>query len=354
MEKKVAVILVNYQDYAKKYLADCYHGLSRQDYGGPLKVLLVDNASTEASFTYLKQTAPSVEIIRNVNNDGFAKGNNDAMKLALAWGYDYIFLLNLDTIIDPDAISHLVAVMEDDLEIGAAQAKLLLHPETDRINSLGNATHFLGFGYCLGYRELASHHQDLTVKDIFYPSGAAVMFRATALRRVGLFDERFWMYNEDQDLGWRLWLLGYRCVLVPQALVYHRYEFSRSISKYYYMDRNRLLAILKNYRLATLLLVIPAGIIMELGLAVFALRSGWLKKKLAVWGFFLNPFNWSEIIRSRQEVQRQRVRRDREMIRLMSGTISYQEVASWPLKIANFGLSIYWFVIKKIIFLLYI
>jgi len=228
----------------------------------------------------------------------------------------------------------------------------LLHPETDKINSLGNATHFLGFGYCLGYRDLATKHQDLRVKDIFYPSGAAVLFRAEALNKVGLFDERFWMYNEDQDLGWRLWLSGYKIVLAPAALVYHRYEFSRSISKYYYMDRNRILAILKNYHWLTLLLIIPAGIIMELGLAFFALKSGWFKKKLAVWGYFLNPFHWVYIIKARGAIQKKRVLKEKEIVKMISGRIWYQEVDSPLLRLANVFLSIYWFCIKRLIILL--
>ncbi len=352
MEKKIAVILVNYQEYAKKYLQDCYRGLLHQDYRGELKIMIVDNASTSESFEYLQNNAPQAEIIKNEHNDGFAKGNNDAIKLALAWGYDYIFLLNMDTIIELNAISELVKVLEEDNSRGAVQAKLLLHPETDKINSLGNATHFLGFGYCLGYRDLAAKYQDLSVKNIFYPSGAAVLFRAEALNKVGLFDERFWMYNEDQDLGWRLWLSGYKIVLAPTALVYHRYEFSRSISKYYYMDRNRILAILKNYHWLTLLLIIPAGIVMELGLAFFALKSGWFKKKLAVWGYFLNPFHWVYIIKARNSIQKKRTLKEKEIVKMISGRIWYQEVDSPLLRLANVFLSIYWFCIKRLIILL--
>jgi len=349
MEKKVAVILVNFRDYANKYLADCYASLLNQDYSGPIKLMIVDNASTPESQAYLKTNAPQAEVIINQKNAGFAKGNNDAIKLALAWDYDYIFLLNLDTIIEPSAIRELVNVLEVDSQIGAAQSKLLLHPQTDKINSLGNVTHFLGFGYCLNYQDLASHHAHLGVTNIFYPSGAAVMFRAEALRQVGLFDEVFWMYNEDQDLGWRLWLWGYRCVLAPKSVVYHRYEFSRSISKYYYMDRNRILSVLKNYHTLTLLLILPAAIIMELGLAVFAIKSGWFKKKLAVWGYFLWPGSWVHILRARREIQAKRMVKEQEMVRMISGRIWYQEVGGPLLLIANFFLSLYWSIVKRII-----
>ena len=83
------------------------------------------------------------------------------------------------------------------------------------------------------------------------------------LKEVGLFDEEMWMYNEDQDLGWRVWLAGYKCVLAWDAVIYHKYEFSRSISKYYWMDRNRNLSIFKNYHFLTLILIFPAWLAME-------------------------------------------------------------------------------------------
>ncbi|KKR13666.1 MAG: hypothetical protein UT42_C0042G0006 [Candidatus Falkowbacteria bacterium GW2011_GWA2_39_24] len=348
MDSKVAIIISpNWADYAQKYLADCLTSLSQQNFAGQSKLFLVDNATTAESYNYLRTLAPTAEIISNQNNDGFAKGNNDAMRQALAQGYDYIFLINMDTIVDSHCLQALVDYLVKYPEAGAVQVRIMLWPETDKVNSLGNTTHFLGFGYCLGYQQ---SYQPVGLKEIAYPSGAGVMLRATALQQVGLFDEELWMYNEDQDLGWRLWLAGYKCLLAESAIVYHKYSFSKSISKYYWMDRNRLINIFKNYRLATLILIIPALLVMELGLLLFAVKGGWLKEKIRVYSYFLNKQNWQYLRQARQQSQALRRVPDREIVRLFSGQILYQEIDSIFLRLANIFFGLYWQIIKLLLF----
>ncbi len=343
-----ALVLVNYKDYYQKYLADCLGSLRAQNYSSGFKIFVVANETSEEGLEYLKKEMPEAELIINPQNDGFAKGNNDAMRRALAQGFKKIVLFNLDTIIDVNCLTHMSLALDSNPKIGAVQARLMLHPEIDLVNSLGNATHFLGFGYCLGYR-----HKYLkklpAVSNIMYASGAAVMFRAEALKEAGLFDEKFWMYNEDQDLSWRLWLLDWRVVLAESAVVYHKYEFSRSISKYYFMERNRAITILKNYKFGTLLLIFPAWLVMELGLFLFAIRGGWADKKIKAWAYFLKAKNWQYILGARRQIQRHRKMSDDFISRMIVGRIWYQEIASFPLRVANLFLSVYWQLIKVLI-----
>jgi GT2 family glycosyltransferase len=185
----------------------------------------------------------------------------------------------------------------------------------------------------------------MTVKNICYPSGAAVLFRAEVLQKVGLFDEEFWMYNEDQDMGWRIWLAGYKCVLAPEAVVYHKYEFSRSIEKYYWMDRNRILAMLKNYHWLSLIFILPAFIMMEIGLLLFSFKG-----KIKVWRYFLSVKNWRYIICARQASQNLRKIKDRDIVKMFSGKIWYQEIGDWKLSIVNPIFSAYWKLVKTVIF----
>ncbi len=360
--KKVAIILINYKDYAKRYLPDCIESLRRQDYRGEMKIYVVDNATSSETAAYLSQLAPEAELILNPNNDGFAKGNNDAMKLALAAGYDYIILFNMDTIIKKSCVRKMVEAAEykpdskfkslDSKPVGAVQARLMLWPKKDKINTLGNVTHFLGFGYGLGYREKFSPSRlaSDSLSDICYPSGAAVLFPRAVLEKVGLFDEEFWMYNEDQDLGWRIWLSGYRCVMAPKAVVYHKYQFARSIRQFYWLDRNRIIAILKNYHFLTLLLVAPAFVIMEMGLFLFSFKNGWLKEKLKIWGYFLLPRTWFYLIRARSQAQALRQTKDKEIVKMFSGRIWYQEVDDWKLRLVNPIFEFYWRAARKVIF----
>lgn len=341
---EVGIILINYQDYAQKYLPACLESLRRQE-GVSWRLFIVDNASSPDSRSFLKETAPEAELIINNNNDGFAKGNNDALKILKERGCAYAWVLNMDTQVAPDALSLALGVLSSDKTLGAVQSRLMLFPEKDLINSLGNTAHFLGFGYCLGYRE-ALATKEIKDADIFYPSGAAVLFRLSALDESGLFDENFWMYNEDQDLGWRLWLLGYRSRLASASVVWHQYEFSRSISKYYWMDRNRTLAIIKNYSLPTLIFIFPAWLLMEFGLFIFSLKSGWFKEKLKVWAYFCHLGTWRYLYHSRRKIQSRRRLRDREILPLLSGRIWYQEIGDWKLRLANPFFQLYFSFIK--------
>lgn len=349
MQKKVAIIISpNYQKHANIYLHDCIESLRRQTWAGQKKVFITDNQSTEDSFSFLKQAAPEAEIIRNEKNEGFAKGNNDAMRAALEQGFDYIILFNMDTIIETDCISQLVKAAESDSLIGAVQARMMFWPDENRINSLGNVTHFLGFGYCVGYGGKWSGDSSKS-PDIGYPSGAAVLLKKEILERIGLFDEEFWMYNEDQDLGWRIWLTGRRCVLAPQAVVYHKYEFSQRIQRYYWMDRNRILSIIKNYQVSTLLLISFAFVIMEFGQLLFVLQRGLLREKLQVYKYFFSPENWRTILRNRRESQALRKVADRDILQIFSGRIWYEEIGGWGLKLFNFIFDYYWRVVKLFI-----
>ena len=305
--KSVAIIIApNWRDYAKRFLDDCVSSLRRQDYQGDMKFFMVDNETSPESASYLMKKVPEAEIVLNKNNDGFAKGNNDVIKLALSQGFDYIFLVNMDTITNANCVGELVKAIESNKSYGVVQARLMLHPETNLINSVGNTTHFLGFGYCEGYKNKIQEYKNTEIENICYPTGAAVLFRREVLEDIGLFDEEFWMYNEDQDIGWRAWLAHWKCVVAPSAVVYHKYEFARSVKNYFWMDRNRIIAMLKNYKLLTLLLILPAFIAMEFGLILFSLKSGWFREKLKVWIYFLSPRTWIYLIKARAETQKLR------------------------------------------------
>jgi GT2 family glycosyltransferase len=228
----------------------------------------------------------------------------------------------------------------------------MLDPDRELVNSLGNVTHFLGFGYCRAYREKYNESQ-VKLSEIAYPSGACVLLKSEALKKIGLFDEEFWMYNEDQDLGWRLWLSGWQCLLASKAIAYHHYEFSRSVSKFYWLERNRLIVAWKNYSLLSLILFFPPLLLMELGTTYFSWRSGWLKEKRKVWSYFFNLKNWSYLLKARQQAQDLRKVPDYKILPLFSGKIAYQEIDSPLLKYGvNPVFSVYFSIARLLIKLL--
>ncbi len=349
MQKVAIIISPNWGDYAKKYLDDCIDSINKQDWHGQSRIFITDNETSEESFAYLKKKLPQVEIIRNKNNDGYAKGCNDSIRAALKYDFDYLVIFNIHTILKSDCLKNMIETANKDDKIGAVQARMMLWSDKEKISSLGNSTHFLGFGYCAGYKKKFDE-KNLKVRDIFYPSGSSFLIKKEILDKIGLLDEELWMYNEDQDWGWRIWLAGYRCVLASNAVMYNKYDFLRSTKKYYWMDRNRIIVILKNYHLLTLILILPAFIIMELGLILFSLKTGWIKEKIKVWFYFLNPAKWIYLFKARRKTQRLRKVKDKQIIHLITGKIWYQEIDDIKLRLINPIFNLYWKIIKRLIF----
>ncbi len=346
---KVAVIVVTYN--AERYLGDCFGSLAAMDRGElEAAVICVDNRSTDATADRVRRDHPEVTLIVNDRNLGFAGGNNVGLKAALDGGADYVYLLNHDTVVEPDFLVQAVRVAEADEHIGAVQSLLLLHPDRHLINSTGNAIHFLGFGYCQDYRRPAASWRHAGIKELAYASGAGVLYRAAALRRTGLLDEELFLYHEDLDLGWRLRLAGYANVLAPHSTVYHKYEFSRSIAKYYYMERNRYIVLFQNLRLWTLAVLAPWLLLSEAALFLAAVRSGWWKQKARVYVYFLRPASWWRILRVRLATARLRQVSDREIVRLFTPVISFQDVSGpFTRYVANPLMTVLWSALRFII-----
>lgn len=329
------------------------------------KVFLVDNASTDETAKLARQelvdeirgclrgSEIAAEFIALPTNTGFAGANNLVMERALAEKYDYVYLLNPDTEVAPNFISEAIRVAEQDSKIGAVQSLLVLAQDRERINSWGNELHFLGFSFCGGYREqLASEtaKQKLTVRDIAVASGAAVLLRTSVLRETGLFDETIFAYHEDVDLSLRIQLAGFRVVLAPDSRVYHNYEFSRSIKKFYFMERNRFWVHGKNLRFSTLILLAPAALIMELGLWAYAFYGGWWREKARAYRFYLAYAPWRDFFTKRRTIQSTRKISDRSLVKKFSPVISYQEVTNpmWD-QLGNPIFAFYWRIVRFLI-----
>jgi GT2 family glycosyltransferase len=140
---------------------------------------------------------------------------------------------------------------------------------------------------------------------------------------VGLLDETLWLYHEDLDLGWRIRLAGFRNLIAPASVCRHFYEFSRAQSKWYWMERNRWIVVLKNYRLATLLLLLPAMLLADCGLLLMAAKAGWFAAKVRSLAWFLRPSSWRYLWRGRRDIERIRRVSDREILRHFTAVIDF-------------------------------
>ena len=327
---RIAVVTVLYR--CAKFMPGLLQSLADVDYPRDrFELHLVDNspgdgtlATVRTEIERLGARLPSATIHEPGANLGFAVGNNLAIRSAIERGVDHCFLLNPDATFEPAALKESVRVARQTERLGSVQSLLVLGDHPDVVNTSGNHIHFLGFGYVGGYQTL---RKDVAsqARDIAFSSGACVLVPVSVLKEVGLFDETLWLYHEDLDLGWRIRLAGYRNVVAPGSVCRHYYEFSRSLSKWYWMERNRWIVVLKNYRLATILLLLPVMLVSDVGLLLMSAKAGWLGAKLRSLSWFLRPSSWRYIVRARRVVGKTRRVSDREMLACFTAVIDYPD-----------------------------
>jgi GT2 family glycosyltransferase len=343
MNSFVSIILVSYN--SGNDIPGCLDSLRQQTYKN-FKIILVDNNSSDNSIK-VAEKYKEVEIIKNKNNEGFAGGNNIGIKEAFNnQETKYVVLLNLDMVADKNWLTELIKVAEKQKNIGSVQSKILLFNKKNKINTTGNIINFLGISYCGSYLQDTS--TETKIKEITYSSGASVLYDKKALKDVGLFDEDLFMYHEDLDLGWRLKLRGYKNILVPQSVTFHKYTFSKNKNKFYYLERNRLISLIKNYETKSLILFAPAGIIFEIGMIFYSIFAGFFPKKIkSYWDFIISlPKNLDK----RRKIQKTRKIKDKEIIKLFDSEVHFEEIENPLVKyILNPFLKIYFKGVRKLI-----
>ena len=348
---RVALILVNYN--GGRYLEDLFDSLERMNFPrDSCDIFFVDNASSDGSVECVKKRGCSfpfpLSIIENSSNQGFAGGNNRGIEKALkTYKYDYVALLNVDTIVDPLWLKELVELANGDSSIGVAQSMILFHNKPDLINTSGNILHYLGFGWSGEYcKKLPTVNYKSQIRDIGYASGAAVLYRLSALQKVGFLEERFFMYHEDLELSWRLRLAGYRVVCSQKSIVYHKYQFSRNQKKWLWVERNRLLTFFTMYRLRTIFVFMPVFIATELGILLYSLAAGWFIQKLQSYLEVLTSVSW--IRRKRKEIKSIRRVSDRAILSSMAGRFNFGEIQNPLIQGAGFLLEAYFKIVKHL------
>ena len=338
-----------------KYLPDLLPSVANLDYPKEFhSVFMVDSNSEDESLEYTRKNYPEIRIVPLSKNMGFAGGNNVGMKLALDERFDYIVLLNQDAEVDRNWLKELVNAALSDEKIGAVQSLMLLHNEKDTINTRGNEFFYLGIGYSGGYKEKEDKYiKELSEKGILYPeyayaSGGSVLFRAEALKKVGLFNPEHFAYPEDFDLGWRMRLAGYKIATAPKSKMYHKYKFNRhSMRQYYWLERNRYLILFVNYRFATLLLITPMLILLEFCMwGFFILNKGPLWKLKSYGYCFLHiPRAFME----KRRVSKTRKVSDREILRYFTGTVKFSDMDNIFVRFFNVASGAYFAFLKVVV-----
>jgi GT2 family glycosyltransferase len=254
----VSVIVLNYN--GKAWIERCISSLREQRFAEPFEIIVADNLSTDGSDKLaesLLTETPNGRFVQNGGNFGFCEGNNRAARVASG---RYFLFLNNDAWLEPDCLERLVRGTEA-LKAEAA-TPLILNFDSNDFQSIG-AEGFDIFG--LPSARLPA----VTPGPVLMPEGCAYFIRGDVFRQIGAFDSELFMYADEYDLSWRLWIAGHSAVRVPDAIVHHRgaanvnpagggtvVENRTSDSKRYYANRNAMLVLLKNCESVLLILVL--------------------------------------------------------------------------------------------------
>lgn len=275
-KKDIAVVILNWngQQWLEKFLPTVIEKSSMAN------IYIADNASTDDSISLIENNFPSVKIIQNQLNEGYAKGYNDALKDLKE---KYFVLLNSDIEVTNNWIKPIINLMEENPNISACQPKILDYNNKDSFEYAGASGGYidnLGYPFTRGriFDSIESdNNQYDDVKEIFWASGACFFVRADHFNEVNGFDNNFFAHQEEIDLCWRLKIKGYQIMVHPRSVVYHVGGGTLDDSspfKTYLNFRNNLFMLTKNLNFFSLLITLYFRLPLD-GIAAVTL----LKKK---------------------------------------------------------------------------
>jgi GT2 family glycosyltransferase len=265
-----SAIVLNYN--GRGFASESVRSLLEQDLPG-LEVLVVDNGSTDGSAEEIERTfAGRVRVLRSARNLGFGAGNNLGIREARG---RHVILLNNDAVAAPSFARELVAAAEADVSVGMVAAKVLEYARRDVLDTVGHLLYPDGLNRGRGRLETDRGQYD-ECRTTLFPSGAAALYARRMLDDIGLFDEGFFLYGDDAELGLRGRVAGWSCALAPRAIAYHHY--SRSAGAYsrlkaFYVERNRVLVLFRLFPVS-LILVSPAYTAVRLALQAWGALTG--------------------------------------------------------------------------------
>lgn len=288
----ISVIIVNHNGI--DFVEACLRSVLNNNYP-KYEVILVDNASIDGSLEFARKNFGNdarMKFVENPSSVGPAVGRNRGAKKASG---EYLAFLDNDTEVDKNWLVELVKVFEADNTIGAAQSKLLKTEPRNYFDCAGDYLNPLGF-LVERSRGAEDKGQFDFIADILSAKSAASIIKRDLFEKIGGFDEDFYMYLEETDLSWRVWLSGNRVVFVPDSVVYHAYrtpkkEFKKYYTKYivrYLGCRNYISTLIKNLGFFSLIKILPLQIASLSLLSLFFtlkgnLRDGFYVLKAIVW-----------------------------------------------------------------------
>lgn len=289
-------------------------------FAGALEVVLVDNASTDGSVPAAELRHPWIRVHHRETNEGFAGGCNRGVEVATG---EWIWLLNDDVRLEEGVVEKMLAVAESAGDVAAVQPKVMSMREPGHFDYAGGAggmMDWFGYPFALGrvggvLERDEGQYDD--VREIFWASGTACLWRKETLDQIGLLDESFFAHMEEIDLAWRAWNSGWRILSAPSASVVHLGGGTLSYQawrKMYLNHRNSLITIAKNRETSALFFLLIARLFLDNGVGVAELFLGRPNRITAVWSgwwdFVKQAPDW---LAARKKAQALRCRKDSEL-----------------------------------------
>src|SRR5258708_284544 len=298
---KVSIIIVNFN--GGKVFRECLVSLKKISYSN-YEIIIVDNSSTDGT--------EKLATIRNKKNLGFVDGNNQGIKNAKG---KYILLLNNDTKVSKNFLNVLVDKMESDPEIGVLQPKIFMMDNPGFLDNAGSFITKIGFLRHWGFQKKDSSNFD-TEREIFSAKGACMLIRKDLIDQIGLFDHDFFMYFEESDFCWRVWLCGYKVLFYPQTFIYHKIGFTikrQNVSElnfHYY--KNRIASLIKNLNNWNVLWMVPLHLFLSLGISlIFFIRGSITNPLIILRAIWWNIAHLGDTLKKREVIQNKRVVSDK-------------------------------------------
>jgi hypothetical protein len=263
---KTAIVILNWngQKLLEQFLPSVVNFSSEL-----AEIYVADNASTDASIKYVKEFYPSIKIIENTTNEGYAKGYNDALAAVEA---DIYCLLNSDVEVTKDWLKPVLEVFKKEKKTAIIQPKLLDFKDKGKFEYAGAAGGFLdlyGYPYCRGrvFNHLETDNRQFNSNsDIFWASGACLFIRSKIYHQLEGLDEDYFAHQEEIDLCWRAQNIGYKVKYVGTSTVFHvggATLLETNPQKTYLNFRNSLLNVVKNVPAKWFLFVVFSRLILD-------------------------------------------------------------------------------------------
>ena len=228
MEKKVAIILLNWNSY--EHTANCIESLSAVRPTN-FDIIVVDNGSTDGSGTALQNKFNHIIYLPNATNEGFAGGNNRGFAYAIEHDYAYSLMLNNDVFVEPNFLDLLVTYLEANPEVGAIQPKIFFNSNRQKVWNGGSYfLSWMGWTYSKNYMRTAGPAQS-KFAQVDWITGCALLVRTSIVKQIGALNDHFFIYYEDVDFSFRIRAAGYKLMFHPNSVIYHIAGMSHKSNK---------------------------------------------------------------------------------------------------------------------------